>query len=913
MAVGRSAGEVSFQVDFDTSLLGNTLRAQMAAATREINRSFARSIRDPFPALTGSSKQMLASVNGLGSAVGGLGNKLNNLPVAAVTALTAAFAAAAAAAVGLAVTVAKIGLESASSLQNVELAMESLGKQLKDISAADAISQMRDLSVVSGISLGVISKIEQGFVSLGLSGREGLSIIQTEMAALAAAGALSEGALSNLSRAIRQIGSKPFLQLEELNQIAEHLPITRLQVAGKIAKNTGDTMAEVQERFKLGTQSYGDALTAVIESIGDLDKSGKALERRNQTLGGSFDSLKQRINLALGDVFKEEGGPASALVEAFNGIDVDGLVSSVAKPISDALADVIPTLVEALPGIVSALALAFKAMVPFIKGAAEGASKLAEVFVNNQGAINAALSDVGDFLGGLKAAFSEILPELQPVVAQLLMALDVLGKFGRALEFMAPVFKAVGRGAAIALAPFNVAMDLALHSIEQMLEAVGLIPEGIPFLGSVSRDASQAAASVHALRLQLSGLGSAAKAVSDPDGALASMNALNDPSFLKSLEQPFELKFPKFPGAEGGGGGGAAAAAARTAEAAAKALRTALDSVFKNLNAFGKRAGKQTLSVLKGNYERVVESMKSAIEKASEAGNRSVAVALQKQLARFKEGNKRLVAMAKARDKVLDQLQAAKDNLKALREESVGFMDGIKTAVRDLGSVMRDTGGIDVTFTGMRNNFRKAIAQTQAFTNAINQLRDLGLNETTLRQLAEAGPAEGLRQAMVLARSGAAGVSQVNAFQSELEAAGQTLASGLNSEFYTAGISAAEGLVKGLDSQRDKIVAAMDKIADTLVKRIKQKLKIASPSAIMEEDVMMDGVIGGLVRGAGRGEKAVAAAMERVAQQTINLGGVSVNGVSDPNAARKAGIMAGLGIQQVLEGRQMAAKLAGVG
>lgn len=355
-------------------------------------------------------------------------------------------------------------------------------------------------------------------------------------------------------------------------------------------------------------------------------------------------------------------------------------------------------------------------------------------------------------------------------------------------------------------------------------------------------------------------------------------------------------------------------AAEAALKAAKKALATAFKAIGKALDSLGRDTGKKTGEQLKTLYRTVTDKLKIGIEKATEAGNKSLATKLRAQIKIVAKHQTKMLALVKKRDALAGKLDTAKDKLADLRAESASFVASIKASVNSLGALTNDTGGIQSTFTGMRNNMRKMIAQSKFFLTAMKQLQALKLNPTALRQLTEAfqsDPTEGLRQAQILAKSGSVGVGEINNLQKQLDAAAGSLASNLNTQFYAAGISAAEGLVKGLQSQHNAIVAQMNRLADALVAQVKKKLKIASPSQVFEDEVGLR-IPQGIAAGIRRGAPAAASEAARLAATTINLGGVQVNGVSDPKAALRAGVLAGQGISQVLRDRQIAAQLAGV-
>jgi len=61
------------------------------------------------------------------------------------------------------------------------------------------------------------------------------------------------------------------------------------------------------------------------------------------------------------------------------------------------------------------------------------------------------------------------------------------------------------------------------------------------------------------------------------------------------------------------------------------------------------------------------------------------------------------------------------------------------------------------------------------------------------------------------------------------------LADNAAKELYDVGEATAQGFVKGLQDHMDDILKQMDTIADEMVKRIKKKLKIKSPSEVFAE------------------------------------------------------------------------------
>lgn len=349
---------------------------------------------------------------------------------------------------------------------------------------------------------------------------------------------------------------------------------------------------------------------------------------------------------------------------------------------------------------------------------------------------------------------------------------------------------------------------------------------------------------------------------------------------------------------------------------ALKRVKDMLGDIFKAVQKLAEDAAEMSVDALENGFDSIIEKYNDAIAAAAAIGNATVVKQLRTSLADIKRFEKQLVKLATRRDLVSDRLKAASDTLKDLRAESNAFEASIKAAFVNIGSVAEASAGIGVTFRGIRNNLRDAIRTTQAFSTAMAQLQKLNLNPASLKQLADAGPAA-LDQARALARSGAAGVNEINKLQAELEKLAGKNATALEKEFFAAGIAAADGIVKGLQSQQAAIIKEMDKIADAMVNAVKKKLKIKSPSGVFDEEIGRQ-VPAGAAVGVRRGIPELVKAVDAMAAASVNAGAnfgpgsVAVNGVSDPDAARRAGILAGEGIALVLERRRTAAKLAGV-
>ena len=130
-----------------------------------------------------------------------------------------------------------------------------------------------------------------------------------------------------------------------------------------------------------------------------------------------------------------------------------------------------------------------------------------------------------------------------------------------------------------------------------------------------------------------------------------------------------------------------------------------------------------------------------------------------------------------------------------------------------------------------------------------------------------------------LLAGGKTAVDGLNALDAQLDSVSGSLGTTAAANLYQAGVDAAQGLVNGLASQQATIEGQMNVIARLMVKAIKKKLKIKSPSKIFEElgDQSMEGLAGGLTKSTGL----VTDATESVGTAMIDSMKESMAGLSD--------------------------------
>ncbi len=170
------------------------------------------------------------------------------------------------------------------------------------------------------------------------------------------------------------------------------------------------------------------------------------------------------------------------------------------------------------------------------------------------------------------------------------------------------------------------------------------------------------------------------------------------------------------------------------------------------------------------------------------------------------------------------------------------------------------------------------IEKTKEFSSALQRLRKMGLNDEAYKDLLSRG-ISALPFVNDLLSQGQNGVNEINSLDKQLATVAADLGKTASSNLYQAGVDAAAGLVKGLQDQQQAIQKEMDAIADAMVKAIKKKLGIKSPSRAMAEvgGYSAEGVAVGLSEMSG----VVAKAAADTGQVAVDSLKKSMSGFSD--------------------------------
>jgi hypothetical protein len=243
----------------------------------------------------------------------------------------------------------------------------------------------------------------------------------------------------------------------------------------------------------------------------------------------------------------------------------------------------------------------------------------------------------------------------------------------------------------------------------------------------------------------------------------------------------------------------------------------------------GAEGGLQGVRTMLG---RITDLIGKKLDGKKEAGKRKAL------LREIKAEKAALIANGKAQDRNTAKLTKARQKLHDLTREARDYAANIKASVVSYGSVVglgTQDGSSSVSITRLISQLTARAADAKQYAKLINQLRKAGLNKTTIQQLLDAGVEGGLATAQALASGGAAAISQVNSLTSQIAATGQSLGQKMKDADFSAGLKAAQGLVDGLQKKQRQLDRIAERLADTLVRKVKKALGIHSPSRVFRD------------------------------------------------------------------------------
>jgi len=278
---------------------------------------------------------------------------------------------------------------------------------------------------------------------------------------------------------------------------------------------------------------------------------------------------------------------------------------------------------------------------------------------------------------------------------------------------------------------------------------------------------------------------------------------------------------------------------------------------FTSLSYFSRNAGFRNNEFIKGattagsvgELVGVMNQMASLIKKASHGRAEQRAL---RAIGADGSGNP-LWRYQRNLESVNKSLEKAKGKLDSLKDSAAQLSSSVKSGILSGANITKAAGAEDsqVTINTLLSQMTGSAANSKQFAGMLKTLKGRGLRGDLIEQIAEAGiEGGGMETAAAVLGGGKNEIKRLNELQRQItanaSAAGRTTADAM----YGVGIKAAEGLVKGLTKEQDKIEATMMRIAKSMEKAIKRALGIRSPSKVMEQvgDYTAEGFAVGMKR-----------------------------------------------------------------
>jgi hypothetical protein len=219
-----------------------------------------------------------------------------------------------------------------------------------------------------------------------------------------------------------------------------------------------------------------------------------------------------------------------------------------------------------------------------------------------------------------------------------------------------------------------------------------------------------------------------------------------------------------------------------------------------------------------------------SIEGATTLATNALA-SIQKLMGEQPKINKGLVTSFKDLASVVQQnftlaLSQAQAKLEQATQKYNDFKDSIRTSITGVVSFTTIEEGS--TFL---DSLTKQSRQAEEFGARIQKLLTMGLNQTAISNIAEAGFEVGTSIADEIIAGGTTIVQQVNTLTASVESVAESVSTSLADSFYSAGVNAAQSLVDAIIQQLNASAAAIAQAianatrGDTTVAEVKKKVE----------------------------------------------------------------------------------------
>lgn len=219
----------------------------------------------------------------------------------------------------------------------------------------------------------------------------------------------------------------------------------------------------------------------------------------------------------------------------------------------------------------------------------------------------------------------------------------------------------------------------------------------------------------------------------------------------------------------------------------------------------------------------------SKSSKASSSERKKAASAYTELSKKLNDEKSAIGKLADKYDVLTGKIKTADDAYK----NAIKTRDDYRKQITDQYSDMASPTG-DISADDYIKNLKKQVEDTKVFSNDLQRLRTMGLNDETYKDLLSQG-VSALPFVEDLLKNGKGDIDEINKLGKELDRAGSALGKTASTNLYQAAVNSAKGFLDGLKAQQKAIEKVMDAIANKMIKAIKKALGIKSPSRVFTE------------------------------------------------------------------------------
>jgi hypothetical protein len=251
-------------------------------------------------------------------------------------------------------------------------------------------------------------------------------------------------------------------------------------------------------------------------------------------------------------------------------------------------------------------------------------------------------------------------------------------------------------------------------------------------------------------------------------------------------------------------------AATQLSQATISSLQTGLlggqSAVDAVMTALGKGPRPQDITTIQSTVSKLESELQTALGKkvVTKSEDSALTKFLEKDSSKLQRlASKRAVLMAEITNaqQIATQVISGESIMTAQQAEQAGPIQPI--APSDL-------------ITGMQQQAGNA----QAFAGTVAKLKKEGLNASTLNQIIQAGPEQGLATAQGIDTGGKGAIAQLNTLQQQINQSAASIGDTGGPAMYQAGVDAGSGVAKGLKSQLASVESEMGKIGKQMVSAV---------------------------------------------------------------------------------------------